>query len=251
MDPKRVVELVSGLQLEKPVSERAPQVVVIGTADIGDLRWCEAQGTLTQEAMESGYAARALDLAGREQVWPDWVQPTPALKVLTTTLNAKQPQVVLDGLKPYRRVELEECANTFGLPFVAGFTGQRLGIEPKDLRVLLVGIPDGIRADGTVLEVRWTTWEYSGVRRNQVELSKADQANIYASLLGLPRYEVITHCKDGRFVHAGPSDLQAAMACIRAAVLMRIGQLQPRGVSSRLAWRCRRCDHRESCEVKP
>lgn len=227
----------------------------MGTADIGQVGWCEQKATFEQERMEWAFSNRAIQILGERAVAPSFV--TPNNHVLS--LEVREPGLLsgfVDSedseIPSWMRAELNETRDAWHMGLVASFAGKETEVDDS-YHVILVGIPDGILGDGTVVEVRQSKWDWIGIIRNRVVDEKQIQANIYAWLLGLPRWRCVFHCRDGRHQTEGPCNPAGALQAIRRAAQLRLGVSTPSGPGSSGGWKCThgRCDFLEKCTVSP
>jgi hypothetical protein len=241
-----------------PPLTRDPPFLVIGTADIGALLWCEAKATMTQRDMERAFASRALHIVGATDPVPAFVSPHRVVGALeATTPEERHARRARERERQprWKAVEEHETTGTWHMGFVAV-------LQPADLRdehrvsVVLVGITDGVRSDGTVVEVRHSTWDWASLEESREVEAKEIQANIYAVMLGLPRWSCVFQCADGRKITEGYADETRAFVEIRKAARYRLGLDEPRGVSWHRRHRCssrggRKCEFLSACGVSP
>jgi len=161
---------------------------VIGVADIGGLHWCDQKATFSQELTERGYVARGLEIIQFDGPAPQFLDPDESVVALQLfPPRVSQEHRNLPNAAPaWERAELEETEGAWGVAVVSKFSGLDLGIA-TEFTLVLVGVTDGVTDHGTVVEVRQSGWEWSGVVRNRVTTEKESQANIYSALLGAPR----------------------------------------------------------------
>ena len=227
---------------------------MIGVADIGGLHWCDQKATFSQELTERGYVARGLEIIQFDGPAPQFLDPDESVVALQLfpPRMSQEHRNLPNAAPAWERAELEETEGAWGVAIVSKFSGLDLGIA-AEFTLVLVGVTDGVTDNGTVVEVRQSGWEWSGVVRNRVTTEKESQANIYSALLGAPRWTCVFRCRDGRFVTQGAVDRQRAFEDIQTAVLLRIGLVDPEGVEPALVWRCEggRCEFVEQCLVTP
>lgn len=238
-------------------SEREPPFVVIGTADVGQLHYCDAKATYAQTEMEEAFALRMLAIMRANDPTPDFVKASPeilALEILPPKEADSLRRQLRENSADYEVAEAEVARGTWHVGYAAAFGGPNFGL-PAESTVYLAGILDGARSDGTVLEVRKTAWEFQGIINQGVNFEKETQANIYAVMLGMPRWECAFSCKDGIFKTEGVADREKALSEIGHAARIRWGLEKPRGVCPRTLWKCRskrnECQFLKRCEVTP
>src|SRR5437773_5114069 len=262
-ETKRILrDLLETLRRPSPRREPLPQSIlsrdntgfVIGVADIGGLHWCDQKATFRPELTEPGDVARGLEIIQFDGPAHQFLDPDESMVALQLfPPRVSQEHRNLPNAAPaWERAELEETEGAWGVAVVSKFSGLDLGIA-TEFTLVLVGVTDGVTDNGTVVELRQSGWEWSGVVRNRVTTEKESQANIYSALLGAPRWTCVFRCRDGRFVTQGSVDRQRAFEDIQTAVLLRIGLVDPEGVEPALAWRCEgdRCEFVERCLVTP
>lgn len=250
-----VNQAIGAGRLEREPLQRTPPFVVIGTADIGDILWCDAKATYSQKAMEGGYLARLTQVAECNSSPPSFLN----LNDSVVAVEVEEPDSLEDEvgedseeLEDWETAEIRETRGTWHVGFAASFSGEQLGIFTQ-MPVLLVGITDGVLESGTVIEVRQSSWEWSGIRRNRVDASKEAQANIYSVMLGLKSWRCVFICSDGRFVSEGNPDEGKALDDIKRAVSLRLGLEKPRGIATSQQFKCvrGRCKFALDCPISP
>lgn len=151
--------------------------------------------------------------------------------------------------------EREETAEAWSLAFVAVIPATDLGLDAR-LSVILVGVTDGVRPDGTVIEVRQTGWTWESLLDSGEVSAKETQANIYAVMLGLPNWVCVFRCSDGRFETRGEAKRVAAYTALARGVRFRASLATPAGVPRSRKNRCaprsgRNCEYLDSCPHTP
>ena len=230
-------------------TERRGQWCFIGSADVGQRHWCDAQALFSQRVTELGYANRALKiLATKSNLEGVPVAPHPAVIAATTTPISTPPPA---DAPRWAQAEWRETQGLSGASFVAEFR-PFAGLPPASV-VWLVGVLDGLEADGTVVEVAcngfWRSWrafESSGEHR-----IKTVQANIYATLLGTKRWKCVWYLRGERHELCGDTDVESAMSELTAALRTRFGLESPQPVSPENRGRCRSCRYPHECPAPP
>lgn len=236
------------------VLERASPHVVIGTADLGALFWCEAKGTFKQAEMEPNFAVRALQIFESNARSPRFARPHPTVCALE--VHRPDDDHDCDADEPaWAIAEREETRGTWLLAFVALLSSASLSIAPA-MDIVLVGVTDGVREDGTVVEVRQTAWTWASLLDSGEVRAKETQANLYAVMLGLPRWLCVFRCGDGRHETGGEADERAAFDAIARGVRFRAKLVNPSGVPRNRSSRCaprsgRNCEYLAMCPYTP
>jgi len=217
--------------------------------------WCDAKATYTQDAMEAAYLARLISVAVCNSLPPPFLSLHPnviAVEVAEPDLSEDEGEENSENQAAWEAAEERETRGTWHAGFAASFSGEQLGVATQ-MPILLVGVTDGVLDTGTVIEVRQSSWEWSGLRRNRVNASKETQANIYAVMLGLQSWRCIFECSDGRFVTEGKPNEEKALDDIRKAASLRLGLEKPRGVETRQKFKCvqGRCKFAPECAISP
>lgn len=236
------------------VLDRASPHVVIGTADLGALFWCEAKGTFKQAEMEPNFASRALMIFEANARAPRFARPHPTVCALEVDRpgddEADEPDEPAWAL-----AEREETRGAWRLAFVSLLSSATLSITPA-IDIVLVGVTDGVREDGTVVEVRQTGWTWASLLDSGEVSAKQTQANLYAVMLGLPRWACVFRCRDGRHETTGEADEGAALAAVARGVRFRAALANPSGVPRNRRSRCapqsgRNCEYLGACPYTP
>ena len=236
------------------VLDRTIPFVVVGTADLGALFWCEAKGTFKQAEMEPAFATRALQIFKANERSPRFARPHAAVCALE--VHRRRPDTEPTPKEPAWSVaEREETRHAWSLAFVAVLPAAHLAIDAT-VTVILVGVTDGVRPDGTVLEIRQTGWTWDSLVDSGEVNAKETQANIYAVMLGLPRWVCVFRCRDGRHETHGPADQGAAYAALARGVRFRASLVTPSGVARNRRSRCaprsgRDCEFLATCPHTP
>jgi hypothetical protein len=236
------------------VLDRPEPFGVVGTANLGALNWCEAKGTFQQVQMEPNYAIRAIEIIQSNHRGPRFIHPHPAV----CAIEVQKPGEIAvpePGAPAWAVAEREETKDASCASFVAVLDAHELGLRPP-FTIILVGVTDGVRSDGTVVEVRQTGWTWASLLDSGETRAKETQANIYAVMLGLPRWTCVFRCRDGRFDTQGEADAAKAWAAVARGVRFRVGLAVPRGVPRNRKSRCapqsgRNCEHLGHCSYTP
>lgn len=236
------------------VLDRQPPFVVVGTADLGALFWCEAKGTFKQAQMEPAFATRALEIFEANERSPRFARPHAAV----CALEVHRPQAATPsdrGEPAWAVAEREETVGAWCLAFVAALPATTLGVD-TGLTVVVVGVTDGVRPDGTVVEVRQTGWTWDSLADSGEVGAKETQANLYAVMLGLPSWVCVFRCSDGRHETRGIADQDAAYAALARGVRFRAGLATPAGVPRNRRSRCaprsgKDCEYLANCPHTP
>lgn len=252
-----VLSLLSqaGYPSDNPL-QRMPPFIAIGCADIGEINYCDAKANYTQAATELGYINRIITVGKTNSASPAFLNVHEyvfALEVTESAVEDDEDELEdAEDLEPWEIAEAHETRGTWHVGFAAAFNSEKLGIE-VNIPVCLVGITDGVLDSGTLIEVRQSSWEWSGMQRNRAHLDKETQANIYSVMLGLKSWRCVFVCADGRFVTEGKPDEKKAFDDIKRAVRLRLGLEKPRGVDFRQKWKCvkGRCKFAPDCPYSP
>lgn len=225
-------------------------VVVLGTHNVGALMWCEAKATFRQLHNGPAFASRGLQIWDSPGAMPEFVRPHKALRAIEPVLPSVDHST---GGEAWEVAEREETGGCWGLGLVAAFRPSDLGLD-SDAEIFVVGVPDGVRGDGTVIEVRQSRWSWRRLEASGEVAAKEIQANLYAVLLGLPRWSCVYRCGNSRQERSGAPDEGAALGWLRKAAAFRLGLVNPAGVPPALAERCRTgggtpCDYLAECPV--
>lgn len=238
-------------------AERRPPFVILGTADVGQLHFCDAKATYSQTDMEAAFGRRMLEIIRSNSQAPPFVRPAPevlGLEVFPPREADDIRRMPDEGAPDYAIAEAEIAKGTWHIGYAAAFKGEAFGL-PSDSVVYLAGILDGARDDGTVLEVRRTRWDFAGILSQGVNREKEVQANIYAVVLGMPRWECAFSCNDGIHRTQGIANRDQALAEIGQAARLRWRLAPPLAVGPRTSWKCksraRSCDFLSRCEYTP
>ena len=236
------------------VLDRPIPFVVVGTAALGALFWCEAKGTFKQAEMEPAFATRALQIFKANERSPRFARPHAAVCALE--VHRPRPDTGPTPKEPaWSAAEREETGDAWSLAFVAALPAADIGIE-ETFTVILVGVTDGVRPDGTVLEIRQTGWTWDSLVDSGEVSAKETQANIYAVMLGVPSWVCVFRCRDGRHETRGTADKEVAFAALARGVRFRASLVTPSGVPRNRRSRCaprsgKNCEYLEKCPHTP
>lgn len=246
-------ELLASAGYPKSPAERDPPFVVIGTADVGAMAWCPEKARLKQIEMEARFAGTAIDILSRADEPPAGCDPHEW--VVAVVASAPDPgrqrrRLASLNLPFFQRAQLEETLADGHAAFVASLRAADLGVEGA-AAIVLVGVVDGVRSDGTVVEVTASRRTLEWAHRNGTVGHKRAQANIYAVMLGLRGWSVVLRCIDGREVMVGEADPVEAHLWLWRMLAFRTGEIDAPGVPSAESWKCRSCECAAACTQRP